>query len=104
MAEELETPTFTRQVQEALSDDEFRALQLHLVLRPGAGDVIAGTGGLRKIRWRLQGRGKRGGARVIYYWKSAAGQIFLLYLYAKNERSNLSPPELRILRDLVAGD
>jgi len=100
----IETPTFTRQVQEALSDDEYRALQLHLVLRPDAGDVIAGTGGLRKVRWRLRGRGKRGGARVIYHWKSAAGQIILLYLYAKNVRSDLSPRELRILRDLVAGD
>lgn len=100
----IETPTFTRQVQGALSDDEHRALQLHLLLRPDAGDLIAGTGGLRKIRWRLQGRGKRGGARVIYYWKSEAGQIFLLYVYAKNMRSNLSPRELRILRKLVAGD
>ena len=100
----IETPTFTRQVQEALSDDEYRALQLHLVLRPGAGDLITGTGGLRKIRWRVQGRGKRGGARVIYYWKSGAGQIYLLYLYTKNTRNSLSPRELRILRNLVAGD
>jgi hypothetical protein len=100
----IETPTFTRQVQEALSDDEYHTLQLHLVLRPDAGDLIPGTGGLRKVRWRLRGRGKRGGARVIYYWKSAAGQIFLLYLYAKNVRSDLSPRELRILRNLVAED
>jgi hypothetical protein len=50
------------------------------------------------------GRGKRGGARIIYYWTSAAGKIFLLYLYAKNARSNMSPAEIRILRNLVADD
>jgi hypothetical protein len=100
----IETPTFTRQVQEALSDDEYRAFQLHLLLRPDAGDLIPGTDGLRKVRWRLRDRGKRGGARVIYYWKSAAGQIFLLYLYAKNVRSDMSPRELRILRNLVADE
>ena len=98
----IETPVFTKQVLAALSDEEYRALQLHLIGRPDAGVLIPGSGGLRKLRWRLPGRGKRGGARVIYYWKSAAGQLFLLFLYPKNVRSDLSAPELRILRQLVA--
>jgi hypothetical protein len=97
----IETSLFTKQVRVAMSDEEFRALQLHLMLRPDAGDLISGSGGLRKLRWRLPGRGKRGGARIIYFWSSAAGRIFLLYLYPKNVRSDVSPAELRILRKLV---
>jgi len=100
----IETPIFTRQVLAALSDEEYRALQLHMAARPDAGVVIPGSGGLRKLRWRLPGRGKRGGARVIYYWKSAAGQLFLLFLYPKNVRSDLSATELRVLRQLVTGN
>lgn len=100
----IETAVFTKQVQATLSDEEYRALQLYLILQPEVGDLIRGSGGLRKMRWRLPGRGKRGGARVIYYWKSAAGQIFLLFLYPKNVRSTLSPAELRVLRQLVADD
>jgi mRNA-degrading endonuclease RelE of RelBE toxin-antitoxin system len=72
----IETAVFSKQVHEAWSDEEYRAFQLHLILAPNAGALIPGSGGLRKIRWRMAGRGKRGGARVIYYWKSGAGQIF----------------------------
>lgn len=97
----IETPVFTRQVLAALSAEEYRALQLHLVGRPDAGVLIPGSGGLRKLRWRLPGRGKRGGARVIYYWQSAAGQLYLLFLYPKGVRSDLSRRELRLLRQLV---
>jgi hypothetical protein len=100
----IETSLFTKQVVATLSEEEYRAFQLYLIGRPDAGVVIPGSGGLRKLRWRLPGRGKRGGARVIYYWKSAVGQIFLLFLYPKNVRSDLSAPELRVLRALVAGD
>ena len=100
----IETPIFTKQVRTAFPDDEYRELQLYLVLRPDVGDLIPGSGGLRKMRWRLTGRGKRGGARVIYFWKSAAGKLYLLYLYAKNERDDLSPVQLRVLRALVKDD
>ncbi len=100
----IETRTFTRQVLAVLSDEEYRELQLALLLRPDAGDLIPGAGGLRKLRWRLRGRGKRGGARLIYYWEREPGRIFLLFLYPKNVRSNLTPAEARALRKLIAKD
>jgi hypothetical protein len=97
----IETSIFTKQVQAALSDEEYRAFQLHLIPRPDAGPVILGSGGLRKVRWQLPGRGKRGGARVIYYWRTAQNQIVLLFLYPKNVRATLTPAELKTLRGLV---
>lgn len=100
----IETSLFTRQVQAAFLDEEYRAFQLHLILQPHVGKVIPGSGGLRKMRWRLAGRGKRGGVRVIYYCKASNRQIFLLFLYPKNVRSDLSSRELRALRQLVTDD
>ena len=100
----IETTVFTRQVSAQLTDDQYRALQLALILRPASGVLIPGSGGLRKLRWRMEGRGKRGGARVIYYWHAEAGRIFLLFLYPKNARSNLSHTQLRLLRQLVSNE
>ena len=64
----VETPIFTRLIKELMGDDEYRRLQEALIQRPDMGSIIQGSGGLRKVRWNLEGRGKRGGVRVIYYW------------------------------------
>lgn len=100
----IETSIFTKQVQAALSEEEYRAFQLYLILRPDAGPIIPGSGGLRKVRWRLAGRGKRGGARVIYYWRTAQDQLILLFLYPKNAQAALTPSQVKALRTLVGDE
>ncbi len=98
----METPIFTADVRELLSDEEYSALQKHLVDQPNAGPVIAGTGGLRKIRWIVAGRGKRGGSRVIYYHVVAAAQIRLILIYRKGIKDDLTPREKAVLRKINA--
>jgi hypothetical protein len=83
------------------SDDELRALQSFLLAAPDAGDLIRGGNGLRKLRWSAQGRGKRGGARVIYYWHVPGEHIYLIYGYVKSEREDLTPQQLRTLAELM---
>ena len=97
----LETPIFTKQISQLVSDDEYHLLQVHLSVRPDAGDVIKGSGGIRKIRWAGSGRGKRGGIRVIYYHVRNEGQLFMLFAYPKNEKDDLSPDQLKRLKQLV---
>lgn len=97
----IETTIFTRQVQALLSDDDYRRLQTILVIRPDAGDLIPGSGGLRKIRWSAQGRGKRGGLRVIYYWAVQQDRIMMLLIYAKNERDDLTAEQINLLRRII---
>lgn len=70
-------------------------------MRPEAGDLVPGSGGLRKLRWRLMGKGKRGGLRLIYYWDVPDGTIFMLTIYRKSEKDDLTQQQLRILRGLV---
>ena len=100
----VETPVFSRQGDEQLSAEEYRLLQLHLIANPEAGRIIRQSGGLRKLRWRLPGRGKRGGARIIYFWKRSVGRLYLLFLYPKNVQADLTIAQLRRLRALVAGE
>ncbi|HZZ94241.1 MAG TPA: hypothetical protein VFE23_16895 [Usitatibacter sp.] len=97
----VEAPLFTRQVLRLLSDEEYGTLQAALIARPDAGDLIVGTGGLRKLRWRRSGTGKRGGARVIYYWLSADFEIRLLMMYPKSVKDDLAVAEKAALRRVV---
>ena len=92
---------FHSQVQELLTDDEYRELQKALVNRPDAGPLIVGSRGLRKIRWAKQGGGKRGGVRVIYYWAASQEQILMLFIYPKGQRDDLTPVQIKILRQIV---
>lgn len=84
-----------------MSDESYAALQAHLLLHPGAGALIRGSGGLRKLRWELPGRGKRGGARVIYYWGVRRAVMLMLAIYAKNEAEDLTQAQIRMLGEVV---
>src|SRR5205823_8417331 len=97
----VETPVFTRRVLKLLTDDDYRLLQHELVARPDVGNIIRGSGGLRKVRWTATGRGKRGGVRVIYYWAVDREIILMLLIYGKNEQDDLTAEQLRVLKGLV---
>ena len=75
-----------------------------LASRPDSGSVIVGSGGLRKVRWGVQGRGKRGGVRVIYYWAVKQEQLLMLFIYPKNQRDDLSRDQLKTLRKIIEED
>lgn len=97
----IETPIFTRLIKEMMNDDEYRELQEALVSRPDSGSLIKKSGGLRKVRWKRQGRGKSGRIRVIYYWMVTDEQIYMLYIYPKGKQENLTPQQLATLKSIV---
>ena len=97
----VETPLFTKLVGKYLDDDEYAALQAVLVGNPEAGVVIPGTGGVRKVRWATGGRGKRGGVRVIYFVRWRNGVIWMLDIYAKSVREDISARVLRRIREEI---
>ena len=97
----VEHPLFTKRIRELLSDDEYRDFQSELATNPKAGDVIPGLGGLRKIRLALPGRGKRGGARVLYLFFVTAETIFLVYVFTKGDISDIPPDKKRAMKALV---
>jgi len=97
----LETSVFTRRIHSVLDPESYRLLQLHLLARPDAGTVVPGSGGIRKIRWASSGSGKRGGARVLYYWVVDQDSLVMLYPFAKNEMAVLNPNQIQELASLV---
>ena len=97
----IETPIFTKLVTDLIPDEEYRKIQLALVLRPEAGKIIPGSGGLRKIRWKSVGGGKRGGLRLIYFWDVPQNRIYMLLIYKKSKQDDLTQNQLKLLRHLV---
>ena len=100
----IETSAFTRLVYDCMSEEDYLGLQSYLLQRPCAGSVVPGSGGVRKLRWSMEGRGKRGGSRVIYFWKQADDEIWLLALYAKNETENIPSHILRRIAEEIKND
>jgi len=97
----VETKLFTKLVQQYLTDDEYATLQQSLIVNPQAGDVIPGSGGVRKLRWSVAGRGKRGGIRVIYFLRLQHGEIWMLTLYAKNVTDNIPAKVLKKIKEEI---
>jgi hypothetical protein len=97
----IETSTFTRQITALLSDEDYGEFQSRLAANPGLGALIKGGGGIRKIRVAVGSRGKRGSARVIYYWAVRKDTILLLYAYLKNATADLTPKQVTQLAKLV---
>ena len=97
----VETERFLKDTRLLLSDDERAELVAFIGSNPEAGELVPETGGVRKVRWALAGKGKRGGARVIYYHHGELLPVFLLAAYAKNERANLSKAERNAMKRLI---
>lgn len=97
----VETPGFLAAIRKLLTEGEQAALVDYLARSPDAGDLIQGTGGVRKLRWAVEGRGKRGGARVIYFFHNADIPLFALTAYAKNEKADLSQKDRNDFRRLT---
>src|SRR5713101_3382911 len=99
----VETPEFLAGARRVLTEAERAALIDFLTDNPGTDDVMQGTGGARKLRWGAKGKGKRGAARVITFYGGPTAPVFLLAIFAKGERANLSKAERNELRQLLAG-
>ena len=98
----LQLPKFKAEATELIGQDGIEALAGYLSEHPGAGDVIPGSGGARKLRWAAKGRGKRGGARIIYVYVVVAGRIYLLRCSAKSVKTDLTTNEKKELRQIAA--
>ena len=97
----IETAVFTKLITNLLSDDSYRLLQNDIAKNPQSGDLVPAGGGIRKLRFALPGKGKRGGARLIYYWQTSKHKTYMLLAYAKAKKENLEPEQVAILRVLV---
>ena len=99
----IETSIFSRERSKYFANDEFRRFEDCLLENPETGDVITGTGGCRKVRWKRQGTGKSGGIRVIYYHISTNHRLYLLLVYAKNQQDNLTDAQKNALYNIMKG-
>ena len=97
----IETSSFTKYINRYLTDEEYSGLQNFLLLRPDAGKIVRGSGGVRKLRWAASGKGKSGGIRVIYYWKAADDEIWMLTVYSKSERDTIAAHVLRKIAEEI---
>lgn len=97
----IEHPNFTKQIQSLFSDEEYRQFQADLAANPEFGDVIPGLAGLRKIRWAAKGKGKRGGARIIYLLIPKPGLVYLFYAYTKGDITDMRPEQKKLLVGLI---
>ncbi|WP_348767232.1 type II toxin-antitoxin system RelE/ParE family toxin [uncultured Salinisphaera sp.] len=97
-----ETPEFSRKIRKLIGDADYQALISYLAEHPKAGDLMRGTGGMRKLRWARDGSGKSGGVRVVYYFHDEHIPLYLLTIFGKNEKTNISQAERNALAQLVA--
>jgi len=97
----IETSIFTKLLPSYLSDDDYRGLQSYLLQKPDAGDIVRGSGGVRKVRWAKAGKGKSGGVRAIYYWKKSKHEIWMLTMYSKSERATISGHILKQIAEAI---
>ncbi len=100
----VETPIFTQIIQSLIPDESYQKLQNMLIEFPDSGDIIPGSGGIRKLRWPIPGKGKRGGMRVIYYWYTSEHQILMMYAYLKSKQEDLTPDQLKALKAVIEED
>lgn len=97
----IETSNFTKLINQYLTDDEYLDLQKYLLRYPESGEIIRQTGGVRQLRWAISGKGKSGGIRVIYYWKSQIDEIWLLTVYGKSKRDTIPSQILRKIAEEI---
>lgn len=97
----IETSVFTRSIKQLMSDDEYQDMQEALIFNPELGVLIQGTGGLRKLRWKQENRGKSGGVRTIYYWATTKQQMYMLFAYSKNAQEELRADQKKALKSIV---
>lgn len=100
----IESTVFTRLLPDYLSDEDYQALQSYLMQKPDAGDIVRGSGGVRKVRWASNNKGKRSGIRAIYYWKKANHEIWMLTIYSKSEQSTIPGHILKQIAEAIDHD
>ncbi|MAD41134.1 MAG: hypothetical protein CL623_01935 [Arcobacter sp.] len=100
----VETSVYTEDITKLLKDEEYQELQRFLVEHPKAGDVIKGSKGLRKLRWKLQNKGKSGGIRNIYYYYEEQHTLYMIYVYEKSKTEDLTPKQIQMLRKAFLGE